>query len=367
VIVSVLLQHDISFFSQPDPRSTRVTLIVFGALILIGVIVAIVNARRSAAGRGKGGSRLGLNRQSKHMGLDASQRKILRDMARALGLQSPERLLTNPAYMNHAMRRRFEQIDMLDEPEAVREQRKSQLFAVKRSILSATARLRVVPSSRHFRAGQAVHIRTADNQTYDSMIASNVHNGLGIDLPQQLRGSALWSKGTELQVSVVADTDHLYSFRTRVIGYNNARGASVMFIAHASNIRQTQKRRSPRREYDHPCYFYPVTVIAVGRGRKARKQAFVNKSRRIYGRFEDLSGGGCAIRTQYPLTAGSILKVDFETIDGTPISVFGKVRSVDRKRPRGRLMHIMFTRVSRKNLNQIQSYVYGLVEREEHA
>ena len=363
-MLTALLQQRISFFSAPDPRSTRVTLIVFGGLIAIGIIVAIVNARRHAAGHTTGGPRTGLSRQAKRLGLDATQRRILRDMARSLGLQTPERLLSNPAYMNHAMRRRFEQIDMLDEPEAVREQRKSQLFAVKRTILNATAQLRVVPSSRHFRAGQQVHVRSADNVSYDSQIASNVHNGLGIDVPQQFRGSSLWSKGTVLQVSVVADADHLYTFRTRVIGYNNTRGASVMFVAHASNIRQTQKRRSPRREYDHPCYFYPVTVIGVGRGRKAKKQAFVNKSRRIYGRFEDLSGGGCAIRTQYPLTAGSILKIDFETIDGTPISVFGKVRSVDRRRPRGRLMHIMFTRVSRKNLNQIQSYVYGLVEKE---
>jgi len=88
----------------------------------------------------------------------------------------------------------------------------------------------------------------------------------------------------------------------------------------------------------------------------------VNKNRRIFGRFEDLSAGGCAIRTQAPLTAGSILKVDFEGADGTPISAYGRVRGVERSRIKGRIMHIMFTRVSRKNLNQIQSYVYGLIE-----
>ncbi|MEE8440712.1 MAG: PilZ domain-containing protein, partial [Spirochaetia bacterium] len=143
---------------------------------------------------------------------------------------------------------------------------------------------------------------------------------------------------------------------------NKVGGASIMFIEHATNIRQSQKRRSPRRECDRPCYYYPVTVITVGRGRKAKKQAFVDKNRRIFGRFEDLSAGGCAIRTQVPLTAGSILKIDFEAADGTSISVFGRVRGVERTHNRGRLMHIMFTRVSRKNLNQIQSYVYGLVE-----
>lgn len=135
-----------------------------------------------------------------------------------------------------------------------------------------------------------------------------------------------------------------------------------MFVEHATNIRQSQKRRSPRREYDRACYFYPVTVITVGRGKKAKKQAFVNKNRRIFGRIDDLSAGGCAIRTQGPLASGSILKVDFEAADGSPISVFGRVRGLERSRNRGRIMHIMFTRVSRKNLNRIESYVYGLVE-----
>lgn len=354
----VLLQQDIQFFAKPDATSNRLTLFIFGAVVVAAGIAAFLNARRR--GKGRSGS-LGINRQAKRLGLTKEQRKAVKEMAGALSLQNPERLLSNSAYLSTALRRRIEQIDKSDEPEPDRERLKSILFSVRRAVANAAAQVRVLPSSRQIKIGQEVSIRTADGTTFDTMISSNVHNGLGVELTHE-RGGATWRKGTQLQVSFVVDPDRLFAFRTKVIGYNNVRGASVMFVEHVTNIQQKQKRRSPRREYDRPCYFYPVTVITVGRGRKAKKQAFVNKNRRIFGRFEDLSGGGCAVRTQAPLAAGSILKVDFEAAEGKPIAVFGKVRSVDRTRVRGGLMHIMYTRVSRKNLNEIQSYVYGLVD-----
>ncbi len=359
-MIGVLLQQEIQFFAQPDPAQTRITLIVFGALVVIGIAAAILNSRRGA---GTSGRAMGLGRQARKIGLDPEQRRALRDLVRTLGLQNPQRLLTNAPYLNHALRRRMDQIDLADLPEPDRERQKALLFSVKRTIENAAADVKVLPSSRHVRVGQPVQVISAEGTRHDSMVASNVHNGLGIEMPYERRGPSMsYKKGTVLQVSFVDDHDRMYAFRTRVIGFNNVRGASIMFVEHASNISQTQKRRSPRRAYDRPCYFYPVTVLTTGRGRKQKTQAFVNKNRRIFGRFEDLSAGGCAIRTQVALPKGDILKVDFESTDGTPLSVYGMVRAVEHQRSRGRLMHIKFTRVSRKNLNQIQSYVYGLTE-----
>lgn len=361
-MIGVLLQQDIQFFSSPSSGSNRLTLIILGIVVVVGIAAAFISSRRGGGAK-SGGPRGGLNRQAKKLGITAEQRRVLKNLVVGLNLQNPERILSNSAYMNHALRRRIEQLDSSDDPEPQREQEKSLLFSVKRSLQNASLKLRVMPSSRQIRIGQLVNIHTSEGASHESLVASNVHNGIGIEVPYTRRGGTMnWKKGTPLQVAFVADQDRMYSFRTRVMGYNKVGGASVMFLEHATNIRQSQKRRSPRREYDRPCYYYPVTVITVGKGRKARKQAFVDKNRRIFARFEDLSSGGCALRTQVPLSAASILKIDFEAADGSPMSVFGRVRSVDRSRTRGRVMHIMFTRVSRKNLNQIQSYVYGLVE-----
>lgn len=361
-MIPVLLQQEIQFFSEPDPAQTRITLIVFGVLVVIGIGAALLNNRRG--GRSGGGGRvIGLGRRARKLGLTPDQRRALKELVRNLRLQNPERLLTNSAYLNHALRRRIDQLDTSELPDAERERQKSHLFSVKRTVQNASQNVRVLPSSRHIRVGQTVRIRAADGTDHELLVASNVHNGLGIEMPYSRRGSRMsYQKGTQLQVSFVDEHERLYTFQTRVLGYNNVRGASIMFLEHASNIPETQKRRSPRRAYDRPCYFYPVTVLTTGRGRKQKTQAFVNKNRRVFGRFEDLSAGGCAIRTQVALPKGNILKVDFENSDGTPISVYGMVRAVERQRARGRLMHIKFTRVSRKHLNQIQSYVYGLTE-----
>jgi c-di-GMP-binding flagellar brake protein YcgR len=109
-------------------------------------------------------------------------------------------------------------------------------------------------------------------------------------------------------------------------------------------------------------FFWPVFIMNEGSGRRAKKRAFVSDERRGVGRLEDISAGGCSIRTQRPLKAGTLIKVEFETWDRTKLTAFGKVRGTQRTPLRYGVMHIMFTRVSRKNLNMIQSYVYGIAE-----
>src|SRR6056297_1431476 len=105
-----LLQQDIQFFAQPDPRQNLITLLVFGALILAGVIAAVINSRGGGKGPGKGsGSVL---RQARKIGIPSEQRSELKDLVKTLRLQNPQRLISNGAYLNHALRRRMDQIDL---------------------------------------------------------------------------------------------------------------------------------------------------------------------------------------------------------------------------------------------------------------
>ena len=150
----ILLQQDIQFFATPDATSHRVTLIIFVVVAAVIVIAAVLSARRGE--RKGGGSTGGIRRQAKKLGLNADQRRALRQLVSALSLQNPERLLSNSAYLNHALRRRMEQIDMLDEPEADRERQKSLLFSVKRAVQNSSGHMRALPSSRQIRVGQIV-------------------------------------------------------------------------------------------------------------------------------------------------------------------------------------------------------------------
>ena len=55
---------------------------------------------------------------------------------------------------------------------------------------------------------------------------------------------------------------------------------------------------------------------------------------------------------------GGLIKIDFETNRGVPVTSYGKVVGMRREEIMGYIMNIMFTRVSRKNLNSINAFVY---------
>jgi hypothetical protein len=50
--------------------------------------------------------------------------------------------------------------------------------------------------------------------------------------------------------------------------------------------------------------------------------------------------------------------VEFDIDKKAPVRAFGKVLYVHRKKGRGGIMHVMFTRVTRQYLNRISEFVY---------
>ena len=98
--------------------------------------------------------------------------------------------------------------------------------------------------------------------------------------------------------------------------------------------------------------------MPVGTGRNAQKRAFVDKNRGILGTIIEVSAGGCSIRATRPLPKGALIKIDFETERSKSVSSYGKVVGVGKEEGLGTIMHVMFTKVSKLNLNRINSYIY---------
>jgi PilZ domain len=84
----------------------------------------------------------------------------------------------------------------------------------------------------------------------------------------------------------------------------------------------------------------------------------VEQNMRTLGTVVDLSAGGCAIQALNPFDKGKLVMVEFDIDRKAPIRAFGKVLNVHRKKGRGGIMHIMFTRVTRQYLNRISEFVY---------
>jgi hypothetical protein len=352
------------FFQQPDPQQNVVTMVVLIALIVLGVIGAIVSNRRGGSPGGQRFSKMAFRRQAKALGLDPYHIRELISLAKRLRLRTPMRMLTDPAYMNYVMRRAVRAIDATALPEVDRETEKALIFQAKQLLTMSASGRQAISSSRRIRPGTEVRITDNGNDWHETVMTSSAKDTFAVKVPYDRRGNdILWDKGTKLAVQLFAGNDGtVYTFPTRVMGLTRSRGASNIVLAHSDHVRQTQKRKHPRREFDRPAFYWPVNVVTVGSGRKAKKQAVVNNARRGYGRMEDVSAGGCAIRSSAPLKAGTLLKVEFETDDKEVLTAFGKVRGTEKTPSRYGLMHIMFTKMSRKNLNQINAYVYGITD-----
>ncbi len=346
-----------TFFTTPDPTTNRIALAVFAIMVAAIVLAYVAGGNRAGGGRSRG-----LKRTARRMGLNRAQVSMLTEMVRTLRVRQPMRLLQEPDFLTAAVRRMVRRIDGSSGDLAERENRKAVVFQIKQQVSQAQSGARSLTSTRQLQTGRQVRISTDGNTWLDSTVTSNTKSTFGIKVPHDSHGrDVLLDRGTTVYVSFALSSDgRLYRLKTKIAGMTRSRGGSTLLLSHTDRLEQSQTRRFPRREFDRPALFWPIEVVTVGTGRKAKKQAIVNKYRRNLGQVEEISAGGCSIRSSTPLPTGSLLKIEFETEDRDRLAVFGKVRSVDRAPGRFGIMHVMFTRVTRTNLNRIQSFVYGV-------
>jgi len=171
-----------------------------------------------------------------------------------------------------------------------------------------------------------------------------------------------WQKWSPVHVFFWKSNGEGYSFESKITGYNSLKGVSAVFLQHSNKIAKAKQRKYRRRELDRPCYFYPVRVMVAGSGKNQTKKAFVETKRGSLGTVIEISAGGCSIRAARALPTGALIKVDFETYRGKPVSSYGKVVNTHKAGAEGQVMHIMFTRLSRNNLNHINEFVYDFAQ-----
>ncbi len=363
----IALQAAVDFFAEPDPIEMVLVGVVFVALIVLGIIGSKVNTkridRRSAATSSPRFSRLSFRRAARRAGLDRRQIGVLERVARQQSLADPARMFSSRHFLDRTIAKAVRMLDAEEIGEAEREERKYELLSVRRSLDQVqTGNVDRFERSGQLRSGTRLTLITEDKSQYECKLLANSDSFLAVEAPTTYGGETLvWDKSTPLKVTFRADDGTLYGFRSSVLGYRKQRAQHQLFIAHSDKIRSVQKRKSPRREFRRSAYFFPVRVVQSGSGRSAKRQAVVDANRRDLGNIEDISAGGCALRARTALKKGGLIKISFEIERGRPVTAFGKVRGTDRGY-HGSLMHIMFTRVSRDQMNRILSYVYGYTD-----
>lgn len=353
------LLQSVQFFSKPDPTQNLIAIIAISGFLVLFLGWAVITMRVS----NKPGSysRGSFRKRAKKLGLVKDEIRLLEQFIKATNFLSPNRALENTRALDGLLKKAIASLDeKTDMPAAEKEARKHVIYTIKQKIETNSQQLKIISSTLSLPINTEVVIRTRSGESYSSFITSNMQSMLGMECPiaeESGRGFP-WQKGEDLGITFVRGGTEVYAFKTKVLGYKRVRGILSVFVEHGKNLKQIQKRRAKRREISRPAIYYPVEIIETGKGKKVERQAVVNKNRRVLGSLQDISAGGCAILTRSPLPKASLIKVDFETAKGKPVSAYGKVRGASRVPPRGGIMHVQFTNVSRQNLNKIRDYVY---------
>ncbi len=367
----ILLQTNVDFFVPPDPRQG----IIFGGIFLGLILVAVIGSKLSGPGTsgGSGGNasfllRLSFRRKARRAGLSRQQARLLDRMAQKHNAADRNRLLTSTRSLDRLLTRSLATAETESTSDYVREQMKHDLLQIRSRLGRMDGNGSPVKSSRKLRQGTEIIIRTSDKTQYDSRVVASTEQLLGIEAPGPGPNEHYgWSKGMPLVILFDVGGDGLYGFKTKVAGYRTRRGTPALYVDHSDTISSAQKRKSPRKDFGNPAYFFPVLVVTEGRGRNRKKRAVVDSAKRQLGTIQDISAGGCGLRARTSMKPGTLIKITFEVRQGTNVTVFGKLLSVE-PGYRGSLLHVKFTKVSRVHMNEIMAYVYGYTgERQERA
>ena len=342
---------------------------LIGVIIFVGIVIAfIVIGGRSSAGGGSSGSsnrssgtgrKLSLKKQGAALGLNKVHINTLENLLERHPVPNSVTLFSNPAILDRLLQLGLEDIEHQVSTEAVKESQKQTIFRIKQIVERNSHRVVSLKATKQLKPGQKIVINPETGGKYAAKIVTNLRDSIGLELPVDGAGSPVrLRKGVRCQVFFWKSNGQGFSFPSKVLGYTKIRGTDSLLLKHSNTVKEAQQRRFRRKELNKPCYFYPVRIMTTGVGKKQVKKAFIESTRGSLGTILEVSAGGCSLRTTYPLSRGELIKIDFETVKGSPISGYGKVVGFTKQKPVGGIMHIQFTRFSQKHLNRINSFVY---------
>ncbi|UCF96421.1 MAG: PilZ domain-containing protein [Spirochaetaceae bacterium] len=359
----ILLQTRYQFLASPDSRTIMIFLAsaagFIGIIILGGIISRRRNRHLDPVQRRKYG-RYVFQRMARNIGLQRHHIEILEYLIRVCGVRQPFLIFSNSGLLDDILKKgiyALHQNTKLKEEE--RERRLTYIFQIKQIIERNARRGIGVRSTIMMRPGQSITITTETGRQYSTRVVSNLKDMVAIAAVNDDAGSQIrWPRGTRLKINFWRESDSGYAFESKVLGYDKVRGTLCVLLHHAKTLKKEQQRKYRRSPIHRPCFFFPVLVVESGTGRRAEKKAVVQTTRRFLGNLVDISAGGCSVNSLYPLKTGSLCKIEFELARRQRITVFGKVKRIRKTGLRSGIMHIMFTKLSSRFLNQIYLYVY---------
>ncbi len=360
-----LLQAGYKFLPTPGTSSIVYVLIAAGVIVVMLLVGGILSYRRSHyldPEQRQSFRRSEFERMARGIGLGRQHAEYLEYLIRVCKVKQPFMVFTNAGLLDDILRKG---IAFLHQNASItqeeRERRMAFLFQIKQ-IVERNAKRGIGINSSHFlKVGQGLVISPEGGGQFQSRVMSNMRDMLALSAPKSEAGTAIrWQRGTRLKLTFWREGDAGYTFQSKLLAYDSIKRQPCLLVQHSRTLRRAQQRKFRRTALNRPCFFYEVHIVEEQQGRKTVRRAMIQTNRRVLGYVQDISAGGCAISTLYPLAAGSLCKAEFEITRQNRITVFGKIKRVrGLGHHRGGVMHLMFTTLSSRHLNQIYSYVYG--------
>ncbi|MBI9105218.1 MAG: PilZ domain-containing protein [Spirochaetales bacterium] len=344
-------------------------------VIIVGIIIVIVIASRfsgkgskssSGTGFGGGGSSKPkkFNRRTFHkrgiaLGLTKVQANTLANLVERYKPANPYLVYSHGNQLDALLKKAIGQIETQVSSEPIKEAQKVTIYRIKQTIERNSNKGKSSTATSTIPSGQNIALSPETGGRFQSKINTNLRNYLSATVPTDSSGQQVrWKKWTVIKVFFWKKNGQGFTFDSKVTGYSIIRGVPSVLLQHSGKVKQAQQRKFRRKEISRPTYFYPVKIIPVGLGKKAKKRAIVENDRGSLGTLIDVSAGGCSLKSTKPIPKGGLIKLQFETADSQSIWCFGKVIAFRKGSPMGGTMHIIFTKVTNKNLNSINSFVY---------
>lgn len=289
--------------------------------------------------------------------LTREQSKLLEFVFRNDAVSDPERVMRNPGVLDRHFRKAYKYIERNSVTDEEAQQRLAALYSL-RNLIEASSGPSGGNATPQLTENSPAILILGDDSHHVKVLISK---GLNVitDMPRNALGTPLRvTRGAKVTLSFFTKGNKGYSLDGKITGTGNTIRGPGLKIAHSGKVKPLVKRLSRRKQVTMKCELFIVHVEPTGSGRKKTNKLIVD-SRKFTGAVQDISIGGCAVKTNSPIQAGSRIKINLDFYNNYATSVLGQVLRINKSGYTGIVLHVKFLKVPRRAFNSINTLVYG--------
>jgi c-di-GMP-binding flagellar brake protein YcgR len=348
---------DLTGLTMDSGMSLTEIIIALSVLAAFIIFIVIINSvKKTPGGKSGGGSGLSnffaVYRIARDTGMNYEQRKMMSYAFKIDAATDPEKSVATPDLLDRHFRRAYRAIEQNSRSPKDALHGHAVLFSTRN--LLENSLIGGVSSTRQLREDTTLSIGYGKDRLNVNVLSSKAEQ-LTVDTPKNILGSLIKiPKGTKVTVMFFTKNNKGFSFESRVAGFSTLHGRPTMLLLHSNRLKFLSQRRYRRRHSALACYIHVVYVEGSG-----KKQRLVVDKRRMNGTINDISVGGCSIKTTAPVKVGARLKIEFSQGDDDVAALGQDLRT--NRTGINTVIHVKFIRITQKSMNLINAFVYEYI------